>query len=366
MPKKSPFRYFKPYFFGGLFDDPVLVIRVRSLAQNILIDCGKINHLAKRVLKSVSAVFITHAHMDHFMGFDTFVRSVLVSPKTIDVFGPPSMATKLEYKLLGYDWNLVEKHYCNFRVHEVYPEHTDIFQLQGSKGFTRAHVERHSRLDNTIFNNSHMTVEAEICDHIIPVLVFKFTERAGFTIDEDKIEQLGFVKGPWLKELEAYFYNKNKQDSQVLKIPKKSESGAKDFSYENPEILYANIQKERPLVSIGYMSDFGFTDQNIQKILNLMKGVTLLVSECTYLNSESEKAKQTLHLCTDDLNVLVGKLAPPYFLPMHLSTTYLQDYQKLYSELQPPEGCTVFQLPPRLTPQPIFPEQLPDLFSNAK
>ncbi len=52
---------------------------------------GQLHHLAKRVLKSINALFISHAHMDHFMGVDTFIRHNHVSPKTVDIFGPPAI-----------------------------------------------------------------------------------------------------------------------------------------------------------------------------------------------------------------------------------------------------------------------------------
>ena len=64
MPK--PFRYLEPTFFAGLFDDPLLLIRVRPTGRALLFDCGKMHHLAKRVYTSIDAIFISHAHMDHF------------------------------------------------------------------------------------------------------------------------------------------------------------------------------------------------------------------------------------------------------------------------------------------------------------
>ncbi|MBU3917584.1 ribonuclease Z, partial [bacterium] len=56
-----PFYYFDPVFFAGLLEDPVLLIRTRSAECNILVDCGQIDHLAKRVIKSVGSLFISHA-----------------------------------------------------------------------------------------------------------------------------------------------------------------------------------------------------------------------------------------------------------------------------------------------------------------
>ncbi|MBE0596404.1 MAG: ribonuclease Z, partial [Desulfuromonadales bacterium] len=65
---RLPFKFLEPAFFSGLVDDPILLVQLRPLGRSLLFDCGQITHLAKRVLRSIDAVFVSHAHMDHFMG----------------------------------------------------------------------------------------------------------------------------------------------------------------------------------------------------------------------------------------------------------------------------------------------------------
>src|ERR1035437_3712865 len=81
MKRRLPFRYILPAFFGGLLDDPLLLLRIRPLKRALLFDCGQIAHLAKRAVKPIDAVFITHAHMDHIMGIPTLVRHHHASPR---------------------------------------------------------------------------------------------------------------------------------------------------------------------------------------------------------------------------------------------------------------------------------------------
>jgi ribonuclease Z len=104
MNPRLPFRNLEPAFFSGLLDDPVLLLNTRPTGRGILIDCGQIHHLAKRVLKSIDALFITHAHMGPFLtGIDTMIRHNHVSPRTIELFGPPGIAEKMAAKFSGYD-----------------------------------------------------------------------------------------------------------------------------------------------------------------------------------------------------------------------------------------------------------------------
>jgi ribonuclease Z len=69
----SVFKQIEPTFPAGLLDDPLLLVRVRATGRSLLFDCGPLHHLAKRTIKSIDAIFISHAHMDHFMGMDAFL-----------------------------------------------------------------------------------------------------------------------------------------------------------------------------------------------------------------------------------------------------------------------------------------------------
>ncbi|OGU15002.1 MAG: hypothetical protein A2076_18260 [Geobacteraceae bacterium GWC2_53_11] len=83
-------------------------------------------------------------------------------------------------------------------------------------------------------------------------------------------------------------------------------------------------------------------------------GVTLLCSECTFLAADAAKARASYHLCSDDLNELLGKLKPRFLLPMHLSKGYLLRTVALYDELHPPEGTSILRLPNHIVPQPLM------------
>jgi ribonuclease Z len=354
MQRRFPFRTLEPTFFSGLLDDPVLYLFVRPLGRGILLDCGRIHHLAKRVMKSLSALFISHAHMDHFMGMDTFVRSVHVSPRTIDIFGPPGLSDKMACKLAGYAWNLTEAYWCSFRVHDVYADRIETALFSGPEAFARQQLGVLSRPDRTIYQNQNITVEAEECDHKIPSLIFKVSECSSFQVDEEKLVRAGLVKGDWLRTLQKNLRGTT-QGNLPLNVLWQREEGIVEEAVENQHGLYEKIRGERPEASIGYITDIDFNNKNIEKILSLMKGVTLLVCECSFLKKEKEKARNSAHLCSDDVNFLIDKLRPAFFLPMHLSKSYIHTWENLFEELNIPPDVTLVRLPKYLTPQPLLP-----------
>jgi ribonuclease Z len=355
---RLPFRILEPAFFAGLADDPLLLVQVRPLGRSLLFDCGQINHLAKRVLRSIDALFISHAHMDHFMGMDTFTRHILVSPRTIDIFGPPGIAARLANKLAGYDWNLREDFWCSFRVHEVHPHRLRIFQLVGAEGFACRPQGEEDRCDLDIYANRYLKVAADAGDHKIPVLFFRITEKAAFALDENKMAAAGLAPGDWLKTLKTLFFRGTLAGAPISVLQQRG-AAVEEAIRPDAAALYATIRRNDSPASLGYFTDLDFSDENREKLRRLLHAVSLLVGECAYLRRDKERARASRHLCTEDINSLLDDLRPAYFMPMHLSKSNLGHSQQLYDEIEPPPGTTLLRLPKRITPRPLLPDELP-------
>ncbi len=360
MQNLGSFRYLQPSFFSGLLDDPVMYINVRPTGRGILLDCGQIHHLAKRILRSIDALFISHAHMDHLMGFDHFLRHVLVAPRTISIYGPSGIAERIGHKLAGYDWNLSEENWCTIMVYEVHPGQIEQFEFAGSRRFISRHLKTTPREDQVIYQTRHLKVETEICDHKIPVLIFRVTEERSFLLDRQRLHTERLLPGPWIKELKRRFYTDNFEPGPI-EVWRIAADGHRVETLDNAEELYRKISRDSSPNSIGYLSDVGMMPDNLKKISDLMRGVTLLVSECTFLDQDQEKARVSFHLCTTDLNQISHEIKPQLLLPMHLSKSYLRDTKRLYAELDPPQETRILKLPDYVTTRPLLPEELPCL-----
>ena len=357
MNVRFPFRNLEPTFFAGLFDDPLLLVRVRPAGRNLLFDCGQLHHLAKRVLTVLDALFISHTHMDHWMGIDSIIRHRYASPKTIDLFGPPGVADKLQHKLAGYDWNLAEAHWGNLCVNEVFPERIDRCLFSGSQGFVRKQLDSCRRDDRVIYRTPHLQVSAETCEHRVPSLIFRIDEQPTFLIDSAKLQQLGYVPGPWLGRLKRRFFC-GAQGQSELRVLRRQAGEIREVSVADPEELSRQLLRPQQPASIGYLSDVGFTLENQKRICGLLQGVDLLLSECTFLRAQQVKARSSCHLCSDDVNQLLADLRPRFFLPMHLSKTYSHCPAELYRELLPPEGTEILQIPAQITPRPLLASEI--------
>lgn len=358
MTLRLPFRNLQPNFCAGLFDDPLLLVRQRPLGSNLLFDCGQLHHLAKRSIAAIEAVFVSHLHMDHWMGIDTLTRHVYVAPKQVQLFGPPGIAARLEAKLAGYEWNLCEPDWGSYLVHEIHQQRIVSHLLSGPDGYRRSELGVERRHDQTIFENHLAKVQAQSCDHLIPSLIYRIDEQPAFLLQEGFLERHGLLKGHWLKQLKKRFYRREELDAPLAAL-RQGANGAEEVTLTNVRQLCDEIGAGQQPAAIGYVSDVGFTPENRAKIVELLQGVTLLLCETTFLRDGLEKARASRHLCSADVNLLLDQLRPQYFLPMHLSKSYSRCSAGLYRELEPPSGTTLLQLPDLVTPAPLQQQEFP-------
>jgi ribonuclease Z len=168
------------------------------------------------------------------------------------------------------------------------------------------------------------------------------------------------LPGPWIKELKRRFYLDNFALGPI-EVWKVAGSGHTVEQVEDTEELYRKISRDSAPNSIGYISDVGMTAENLNRIYDLMRGVTLLAAECTFLANDKEKARLSFHLCTTDLNQICREIKPQLLLPMHLSKSYISDTKQLYAELDQRQGTTILQLPDYITQRPLLTSELPSL-----
>lgn len=113
-----------PQLVNDSFGDPAVYVDLLFERRAILFDLGDLSPLSPRKLLRISHIFVSHAHMDHFIGFDSLVRLLLGREKELHIFGPPGFVAQVEHRLAGYTWNLVETYPTDFTVvaWELHPD----------------------------------------------------------------------------------------------------------------------------------------------------------------------------------------------------------------------------------------------------
>ncbi len=310
---------FHPNLINGPFDDPGLFIPFLFEKRAVIFDLGDIYSLSSRDILKISHVFITHTHMDHFVGFDRLLRLLLGRQKNLYIYGPEGFIKNVEGKLAGYSWNLVENFNNRFALHitEVHPEHL----------ITRQHICQHKFLptkeaakhpfNGVLLNEPALSVSAVILNHSIPCLGFTIKERFHVNIIKDKVIALGLEIGPWLKEFKESLFNHKDPDSEFeVKFGKK----------DKKRFILGDLSNKIALITPGqkvtYITDVVYSKSNVEKIVEFAKNSDHLFIEAAFLEKDRDIAKRKYHLTARQAGTLAGKAMVKQFTLFHFSPRY--------------------------------------------
>ena len=97
---------FLPKLINDPLGDPGVMVEFLCEQRALQFDLGDLSSTTNRELLKISHAFISHTHIDHFIGFDHLLRVVFGRGKTIDLYGPENFIANVTGKLAGFTWNL--------------------------------------------------------------------------------------------------------------------------------------------------------------------------------------------------------------------------------------------------------------------
>jgi ribonuclease Z len=77
------------------FGDPAPFVPFASRRRALFFDLGNLSPLAPRDLLKISHIFVSHTHMNHFVGFDALLRLLPGRGRTIHLRGPAGFRDKV-------------------------------------------------------------------------------------------------------------------------------------------------------------------------------------------------------------------------------------------------------------------------------
>lgn len=197
---------FYPALVNDRFGDPAVYVDILAERQAMLFDLGDIARLPARAVLRLSDVFVSHTHVDHFIGFDQLLRLLVGREKRLRLYGPARFLDQVEAKLRAYTWNLTDRFELDL-VLSVLEVHGDglgrraRFRLK--TGFAREGDEAVPLHDGVILHESSLQVRAVPLKHRTPCLAFALQEHEHVNVWKNRVAELGIEVGPWLAELKA-------------------------------------------------------------------------------------------------------------------------------------------------------------------
>lgn len=319
----------EPDLVNGRFGDPALYIGFQYEKRGLLLDVGDVSALSPAKLRQVTDLFVSHAHLDHFAGFDQLLRHQLEQGRKLRIYGPTGIIEKVEHKLAAYSWNLETPASANLHIRV-----TEIESLEGARRtsfslrdkFTRENMEPLALTNGRILEDHDVVVDCTLLDHKLPCLAFSVCEQAVSNVVEEKLTAAKLPAGPWLYAFKQAL-RRNLPAGTLIAI---DETHGTRLLGELKELLTEASGQWK----ICYVTDCQFSPSNAERIVDLVKGADILFIEAKFANADSEIAKARYHLTTGQAGALAARAKVGQVEVFHFSERYQGEEARMLKEVQ--------------------------------
>lgn len=326
---------FKPILINDAFSDPGLFIPLCFQKRALLFDLGEIQALTAKDLLKISHVFVTHTHMDHFIGFDTLLRFFLGRDKELHLFGPPGFFKQIEGKLAGYTWNLVDEflEHLRLKVTEVWPEKTVSKVYPCRERFIPQAEEVIAPFSGFLLKEPSFYIQGILLDHRIPCLGLALVEDFSINIDKERLREMELPVGPWLNRFKTALYERRNPQSDFIVSYKGANLTRQEQKFVLGE-LTQNIARFSPGQKIVYITDIIASPENREKVIQLAKDADHLFIEAAFLDRDRDAARKKYHLTAHEAGALARMAGVKHFTLFHYSPRYSHCPEELEAEAQ--------------------------------
>jgi ribonuclease Z len=313
--------------------DPGLLIPFKYEKRAILFDLGDLQGLTPRDLLKVSHVFVTHTHMDHFVGFDQLLRVLLGRDRELCLYGPPEFFKRVEGKLAGYTWNLVEEYQYQLKLNvtELHPDKKLTKQYICRDRFLSDKEVKESSFTEVLLKEPSFFVEAALLDHRTPCLGLAFVENFSININKERLNDEGLAVGPWLNRFKSALYAK--EDPKTPFTVTRPEAGKADretaFALGD---LASRIAIITPGQKIAYITDILGSAENLEKAVMLAKDADHLFIEAGFMEKDEEIAKKKYHLTAREAGLIAKRAGVKQMTLFHFSPRYSGQEGEIWKE----------------------------------
>jgi len=322
--------FLHPFLVNGRTGDPALYVETMFERDALLFDLGDIKALPPRKIHRLAQVFVSHAHVDHFCGFDHLLRVLVGREKTIDFFGPRGFIDQVHHKLQAYSWNLVGSYASDLvlvttEIDGSFATRTVQFRLKNA--FAPEPVREGRASAGTLVNERAYRVSVAILDHHIPCLAFAVDEASHVNVWKNRLTELGLSVGPWLRDLKQAVYM-NRPDAHLIKT-----GAAGPDKGRMPLGMLRQTITVTPGQRIAYVTDAADTPANRQAIVRLAQNADLLFIEAAFIHEDLALARERAHLTTTAAGEIARQARVRRVEPFHFSPRYNGQETRMIGEV---------------------------------
>lgn len=324
---------FHPRLVNNPFSDPGLYIPFLFEKRALLFDLGDLSPLTPRDLLKIEHVFVTHTHMDHFIGLDMLLRIFLGREKVLNIYGPPGLLKHVEGRLSGYTWNLVMEYENDFilKVNEVHEDSILSRSYLCREGFRSNGPLLREPFSGMLLKTPSFYVESILLDHRIPCLGLSLVEKFYVNIIKEGLKKLHLEIGSWINDFKNALY-----DGKDLNEPFSVAWKEKGNLIMKKEFILGELARDIASISpgqkIAYITDVINSADNRSKIIKLAQGAEHLFIEAAFLDCERDVATSKHHLTARQAGEIAGEAGVKRFTLFHFSPRYINRAEEIQKE----------------------------------
>lgn len=319
-----------PRLVNGRTGDPAVYVETLFERRAILFDLGDIAALPPRKILRLEHVFVSHTHIDHFVGFDRLLRVHVGREKTINLYGPQGFIERVHHKLQAYHWNLVDRYPCDLRfvVMEVGAlAETRIVQFRLKTAFAREEIGEGYLLDNVIYREPTFHVSTALLEHRTSCLAFAIEESVHVNVWKDRLAKMALPIGPWLRDLKRAI-TEDKPDDFIIRI-----DGRSVQVREVPLAELRGVATVTPGQKLAYVTDAADTAANRKSIIALAANADVLFIEAAFAEADVALAAERAHLTTTAAGRIAAEAGVRRVEPFHFSPRYDGEEERMLNEV---------------------------------
>lgn len=327
---------FSSFLVNDVFGDPGVYVEVRWSKRALLFDLGHNDGLGATRLLRANDIFISHTHVDHFIGFDSVLRVALGRGKTVRLFGPPGLINNVQGKLQGYTWNLVDGYPLILDVREFHPQEIRRALFRATDGFRRDEqpsvplMPEHTTGQFTVLNDPMFTINAVPLDHRIPSFAYSLEEPFHINVNKQKLHEADLPVGSWLKDVKQHIWQGRPDEFRF------TATLYDEHHCEKRELILGEIKERFCTISRGqkivYVVDARFDEENEAKIIALARGADVFYCESPFLDVDAEKARSRYHLTARQAGLMAHRAQVRNLVVFHFSPRYTGQGEALARE----------------------------------
>ena len=321
---------FHPRLVNGRYGDPTVYVETLFEKRSLLFDVGEIASLSPRRIRRIDQVFVSHAHIDHFVGFDHLLRLLVGHEKSVQLFGPPGFAERVFHKLQAYRWNLVESYPTDlvFVVSELETTNsisTTRFRLR--KAFAAEPSVSRKTIAGVLCDEPTHRVSAAILEHGTPCLAFALQEAAHVNVWKNRLSKRGLPVGPWLLSLKKAVVER-RADDHLIEIDHAANSDRLVPLASLRDLLTVTAGQK-----IAYVTDVADTPANRAAIVALIQNADILFIEAAFAGADAALARERAHLTTTAAGEIAREANVRRVEPFHFSPRYAGEQERMQAEV---------------------------------